>query len=228
MSVDSNTMNYSFWAGRSGSQWHEKTRERWNGNRSFFSDRVMFLQVVRSFLRDHPRSTLCEIGFGNGCLLQYLASELPEIERFVGLEINSDQVDRLRATNEDRRITVVHTLHTGDYIKAHDFRDTLFITSGTSVCCTKEVVQELFEGMSHFADAGFILQECVNFDVITATQSELRVEVQELGGTMRMFSHPYFHLFNEFGFTVSDATIESEDENEIYYDTVTMAGVRGL
>jgi hypothetical protein len=218
--------NYAFWAGESGRKWHESTRSRWTESDSYLSNKTTFLQRLSDFIRHAGFPKICEIGFGNGCTLQHLAQNLPQLESLVGLEINEEQVRSQRAANSDNRISYIHTQCTSEYISQNDFSDTVFVTSSTYVCCIPEAVHDLIGAIGKHPNTGVFFQEPVNYDVLTAEHSEERAYVEEFQSSFKMYSHPYFHLLDTFGFEVWDAFIEPVDIKTLYYDNITVSALQ--
>ena len=74
-------------------------------------------------------NTLVEIGTGNGDVLNYLSSEFPKINRFVGVDLSLDQIEiNNKKFNNNKRLEFV-AADTFDWVKEHGQGYTIFVTS---------------------------------------------------------------------------------------------------
>ena len=84
--------NQNYWY-KQGSDFFAATNNTFKNN--FLPDCVFIFERLKEELskESEPYNTLVEIGTGNGKVLEYLSSEFPKIERFVGIDLSQDQIE---------------------------------------------------------------------------------------------------------------------------------------
>ncbi len=92
-----------FWSNSPAVQFHEFAERRFE--RFFLEHHVEIVAPIQAAIAARPGafSTVCEIGCGSGRVLQYLAGALPDVPRFVGLDLSQEQVARNRARYAGQR-----------------------------------------------------------------------------------------------------------------------------
>lgn len=213
-----------FWGGQAGAEWHETERRRQSAgslSADFLRFRLPLVRQLKELVAAAPARywTLCEIGTGNGLFLQYLSRELPAIQRFVGLDLNSDQIARNRETYAGSSLEFVAG-DVDDWLRRHLTTPTVFVAVGTLECFTEgELVEVLRSIRASGVAAAVALCEPVNIDLRTTTSSRPR------GNTM--YSHNYPHLLQATGYTLFRQHVEPIDAAVPFYDSVAMVATTG-
>ena len=206
-----------FWGGQAGAEWHETQRQRQSGgtlSADFLKYRLPLVEQLKALTAAGSRyTTLCEIGSGNGLFLQYLSRELPGIGRFVGLDLNRDQIARNRETYAGLGLEFA----AGEVEEwlTQVSAPTIFVAVGTLECFTEAELTDLLRRIRSLATpAAVALCEPINFDLSTATSSAPR------GNTM--YSHNYPGLLRGTGYTVFRQHVEPIDPAVPHYEMVAM------
>lgn len=212
-----------FWGGQAGAEWHETQRQRFAGGTlsdEFLRYRAPLVTQLKELTAADARyTTLCEIGTGNGLFLQHLSRELHGIQRFVGIDLNRDQIARNRETYAGSALEFVGG-EVDDWLRTQATGPTIFIAAGTLECFTEPELVELLKKIRALAvPAAVGLCEPVNIDITTATASAPR------GNTM--YSHNYPHLLQAAGFTRFRQHVEPIDPAVPFYQMVVMVGTPG-
>lgn len=143
-------------------------------------------------------STLVEIGTGNGDVLNYLSSEFPEINRFIGIDLSRDQIDLNNIKfNANKKLEFV-AADAFDWVKEYGVGNTIFVTSrGVLEYFLEPRLQELFNEVNRLGTTIFIAIEPngANHDFDSHPNSQLY-------GHEPSFSHNYPKLFENAGFDI--------------------------
>lgn len=143
-------------------------------------------------------STLVEIGTGNGDVLNYLSSEFPEVNRFVGIDLSPKQIELNKSKFNDNKKLEFVAADAFDWVTEHGHSNTIFVTSrGVLEYFLEERLQDFFKEIYRLGKSVFIAIEPNggghNFE--TSPHSQLY-------GNEPSFSHNYPRLFKNAGFTI--------------------------
>ena len=142
--------------------------------------------------------TLVEIGTGNGNVLNYLYSEFPEIDRFIGIDLSPDQIQINKDKyNGNKKLEFVAS-DAFDWVKENGQGNTIFVSSrGVLEYFLETRLQEFLTEINGLGEIFFIAIEPNdvkhNFETHPNTQ---------LYGHEPSFSHNYPKLFKNAGFTL--------------------------
>jgi Methyltransferase domain len=84
------------------------TTEDWFTNR-FLTEQVDFVDELQKVVSESKYHSLCEFGCGRGLLINYLASRLGGVQRFIGLDLNEHQIELNRARFSNPKLSFVAT-----------------------------------------------------------------------------------------------------------------------
>lgn len=209
-----------FWGGRAGVEWHEAQRQRHAGGigPEFLRYRAPLVEQLKALTAAGPQfTTLCEIGTGNGLFLEYLSRELPQIARFVGIDLNREQIERNRGVYAGTRLEFVAD-EVDEWLRRGVNGPTIFVAAGTLECFTQGELVELFNKIrASGVPTAFGLCEPVNIDLSATTVSMPR------GNTM--YSHNYPHLLRASGYDVFQQHTEPIDPAVAFYQMVVMVAL---
>jgi len=152
--------------------------------------------------------TIVEIGTGNGDALNYLSLKFPKIDRFIGIDLSSAQVElNKRKFHENLRLEFVVS-DGSEWIKSHGESNTIFITSrGVLEYFTQQQLQDLLKELKNLGNTIFIAIEPIAADHDFSANPNSMVF-----GSESSFSHNYMMLFKNAGFNIwfNDKVIHAE------------------
>jgi protein-L-isoaspartate O-methyltransferase len=204
------TNREQFWAGRDGRAWHlMKTgtlSDAARGHDEFENFRAPIVAQLRNLLRsDHAYSVLCEIGTGNGLFVQYLsrAAGLESLRRFVGLDVNREQIAHNRAALATDRLSF-ECMDVGEWIDAEPRKGTVFLTHDTLHLFTPAEVQLTLGTMRRAARSAIVLSEPIDPRLPATVLSRPR------GGIGIGFSHNYAAYLARSGYRIIAEDLEHD------------------
>ncbi|TAJ07303.1 MAG: class I SAM-dependent methyltransferase [Nitrospirae bacterium] len=138
-----------FWASEPGRRWHELSRERYRDpilhSQWFLEPRLPLVQQIKAFLTEESGyHTICEVGTGNGLFLQHLTKEFPTINRFVGIDLNREQIVENQHTYADFSMEFVHG-EVLEWVQQSGRSGTIFVASETFEFIRPQELTELFQ-----------------------------------------------------------------------------------
>ena len=198
-----------FWGSDAGLGWHRIKQKRYSDFELFEQEFLRFRkplaqQIAHLLARCPEFHTLCHIGAGHGLFLEYLAKQLPQIRRFVGIDICREQIRITRERYRGSSLEFVN-METTDWIRdnAGD-GGVIFITIGTLQYFTPQEFQELLRAVREKIRPGAIaLSETVNIRLTSAAASVPR---GDLG-----YSHPYPEILRQERYQLFQYAMEPVD-----------------
>lgn len=191
-------LNRDFWINKKATELFADLEDTFETD--FLPHCTFIFDLLKNELSDQSEefSTLVEIGTGNGDVLNYLSSEFPEINRFVGIDLSPDQIEinNKRFTNNKKLEFVAADAF--DWVKEHGHGNTIFVTSrGVLEYFLEPRLQELFKIINGLGKTIFIAIEPngANHNFDTNPKSQLY-------GHEPSFSHNYPQLFKNAGFNI--------------------------
>lgn len=142
-------------------------------------------------------NTLVEIGTGNGSVLNYLSSEFPEIDCFIGIDLSKDQTSINNKKYESNKKLEFVAADAFDWIKSNGKTNTIFVTRDTLEYFLEPDLQEFFNQIQRLGKIIFIAIEPngSNHDFEAYPDSQLY-------GNEPSFSHNYPKLIKNAGFDI--------------------------
>ncbi len=202
--------HYNYWTNQ-GSAFFSSTNDSFENqflpNCSFIFD---LLKKELSNQAEHY-TTLVEVGTGNGSVLNYLCSEFPEMDRFIGIDLSPVQIElNKKKFIENKKLEFVAS-DGFDWIKTHGQSHTIFITSrGVLEYFTEKRLQDFFYEINSLGKTMFVAIEPhgVTHDFTTNPHSEVY-------GHERSFSHNYPELFKNAGFSLWHVSNKPHDDTAL-------------
>lgn len=146
--------------------------------------------------------------------LEYLSRQFTGIRKFVGLDINKEQILENKQTYKNTTLEFVQAEIT-DWIKANGARGTIFVTSGTLQYFTRMELYELFQLVrERGGPAAIAISEAINMDLNNELMSKPRRNTA--------FSHNYPYLFKQCNYHVFRQQVDHIDPAVAFYDTIDM------
>jgi hypothetical protein len=202
-----------FWGGMAGHRWHE-SRRRWYQEPGRFRDgylksRARMLEHIRWLLDRCPAiKTICEVGTGNGMMVDYLAGHFTQVERFHGIDLCAEQVARNREFYGESRVEYLH-VEPGEYILRHGQPGTLFVACGTFECFTQAELEEFLALTRRMiGPVAFACSDAVDIEF------DPDVEFRSRPRGNLLYNHNYRHLLETHGYQICFYQVERP--NSIY------------
>lgn len=180
-----------FWGGIPGKKWHGIAKERFSEpgaySREFLGFRQPLVRLISELLVSTDQfHTICEIGTGNGMFLQYLSERFPEIWRFVGVDLNGDQIRENQETYKGQRLEFDHAEIT-EWIQKQSENGTIFLGNETFEWFTPREFEELLQCIrERVKPAAIAIFACVDAGTLGKGVTRPR-------GALA-FSHDYPHM----------------------------------
>ena len=143
-------------------------------------------------------NTLVEIGTGDGTILQHLSTKFPQIDKFVGIDLSSAQIEANKAVFTNSSNLEFVASDGCDWIKKNGHDQMIIVTSrGVLEYFTQSKLQEFFNELNNLSKIFFVAIEPtgVNHDILKNPDSEIY-------GSENSFSHNYSQLFKNSGFKI--------------------------
>ncbi|WP_282049075.1 class I SAM-dependent methyltransferase [Maribacter aquivivus] len=143
-------------------------------------------------------NTIVEIGTGNGRVLNYLSEQLPQIKRFVGIDLNQNQINQNRETYKKNTQLEFVASDAFDWVNTYANKNMIFVTSrGVLEYFTESRLQDFLQQVNRLGNTIFIAIEPNGVD------HDLKINKHsEPYGYERSFSHNYELLFKNAGFSL--------------------------
>ena len=155
---------------------------------------------LKKLLNDNPKKyhTMIEIGTGNGEVLEYLSTQFPQIEKFVGIDLSAPQVEvNIQKYHQFPNIDFVAS-DGSEWIRKNGTDNMIILTSGGVLeYFTQQQLNQLFGYLNHLKNIIFIAIEPKGVDVDFTKNPN-----SQPYGIERSFSHNYTQLFEESGFSL--------------------------
>jgi SAM-dependent methyltransferase len=176
-----------YWSSQEADRFFDQIRGR--GLEHLQSHHSEIIDWMRELMADRPNTfrQLCEIGSGNGRVLNYLSQVFPDIETFTGIDVSIRQTARTQEQYRDSRLHFVADDGL-NWLEAHATPGFLVSTHGGVLeYFTEPRVKRLFELIgSKAAPSAVAIVEPLDEDFSLAKELRSRPAGQEL-----TFSHNY-------------------------------------
>lgn len=202
-----------FWATDQGTEYHVHARTHVTDSyKQYFS---YVSDILRDLVVGNPEiTTLVEVGCGGGSLLDLLAYQFPQIERFVGIDLSPAIIAENQERFDDPRLEWV-VANGKTWIETVGGSNTIYLSyRGVYEYFTQADLDEMFAKIASEKRPSISISIepiGLDHDLSTTTNSVLY-------GTEYTFSHNYPHLYEK-----NDFTIHSVKRNE--YDTHAICAV---
>jgi hypothetical protein len=138
-----------FWGETPGKRWHEFVKEKFSEpgaySQEFLGYRKPLVRLISELLTSTDQfHTMCEIGTGNGMFLRYLSEQFPEIRRFVGVDLNRDQIRENQETYKGQKLKFDHGEIT-EWVQKQCEDGTIFAGNETFDFFTQREFEELLQ-----------------------------------------------------------------------------------
>lgn len=159
---------------------------------------------------------LVEIGTGEGTVLNYLSSKLPNVNRFIGIDLSTAQIESNKNLfSKNKKLEFVAS-DAFDWIKENRNDHMIIITcNGVLEYFTQSRLQDFFDELNSFGKVIFVAIEPigVNHDFLKNPNSEIY-------GIENSFSHNYVKMFKDAGFNIWHQSKENYLNSDLYMDFI--------
>ena len=159
---------------------------------------------------------LVEIGTGEGTVLNYLSSQLPNVNRFIGIDLSTAQIESNKNLfSKNKKLEFVAS-DAFDWIKENRNDHMIIITcNGVLEYFTQSRLQDFFNELNSFGKVIFVAIEPigVNHDFLKNPNSEIY-------GIENSFSHNYVKMFKDAGFNIWHQSKENYLNSDLYMDFI--------
>lgn len=219
-----------YWGSTAGKKWHETIKEAHvNGGKlsqeyqDFLASSLLVKQLVEFTAHNCPDKgwVVVEIGTGNGFLLEYLSRQLKGVTRFVGIDLNAEQIAENEFVFKDSDTEYIHGEIT-EWIAANQgtMRNVIFVTYGVLQCFAEKELRELFSLIGKSFDISVLaFDEPVSFDLQSNPKTTYR------GLMAYLFNYPV--ILAECGFLIASQHIEHDLKIFPYYDRMSLVARNG-
>lgn len=185
----------------------------------FFIPKCSFLvDLLKEKLdqEDGKFNILVEIGTGEGTVLNYLSSQLPNVNRFIGIDLSTAQIESNKNLfSKNKKLEFVAS-DAFDWIKENRNDHMIIITcNGVLEYFTQSRLQDFFNELNSFGKVIFVAIEPigVNHDFLKNPNSEIY-------GVENSFSHNYVKMFKDAGFNIWHQSKENYLNSDLYMDFI--------
>ena len=165
---------------------------------------------------DGKFNILIEIGTGEGTVLNYLSSQLPNVNRFIGIDLSTAQIESNKNLfSKNKKLEFVAS-DAFDWIKENRNDHMIIITcNGVLEYFTQSRLQDFFNELNSFGKVIFVAIEPigVNHDFLKNPNSEIY-------GVENSFSHNYVKMFKDAGFNIWHQSKENYLNSDLYMDFI--------
>ena len=191
------TYHRDFWSGNEGTIYHETQQDKFE--EVFLGHFAFTVDLLADILAANPQiTTLCEIGSGSGQLLDHLASQLPQIEQFIGVDLSPGVTEANRQRYPNPKLTFI-AADAHKWILEHGQPNWLFVSFRGVLEYFPQSDLEML--LSHIATqlqpAAFLAIEPIDRDHDLDHDPNSHTY-----GDDYSFSHNYPHLFQQTGYTL--------------------------
>ena len=206
-----------FWTNRA--EEYFSTRLFNNVLEDFFIPECSFLvELLKNKLdkEDRKFNMLIEIGTGEGTVLNHLSLKLPNVDRFIGIDLSVTQIEaNKKIFIENQKLEFVAS-DAFDWIKENRNDHIIILTSnGVLEYFIQSRLQDFFNELSAVGKVIFVAIEPVgvNHDFLKNPNSEIY-------GVENSFSHNYIKMFKDAGFKIEHQSKVVIPKSDLYMDLI--------
>ena len=192
----------------------------WNNSftTNFLPNCTFLLDMVKEkfFENETQFDTLVEIGTGNGDVLHYLETNFPKIDKFIGIDLSTEQIKLNKEKYKDNlRLEFVES-DAFEWVKKEGHENTIFMTSnGVFEYFTEQQLREFIEYTNGLGKVLFVIIEPTEIDHNFEQNPNSMIY-----GIEKSFSHYYAKIFQDHGFKIihhSKKLLHPGSGNEMNY-----------
>jgi len=189
--------HHNYWSNQ-GDSFFSEIEDRFE--KSFLPDCAFIFDRLKEELQKEAEAynTLVEIGTGNGKVLEYLNSEFPEIEKFIGIDLSQKQIENNKKQYQQNTKLEFAASDGFEWIKEHGCGNTVFVTNGGVLeYFTEERLLAFLKAINKLGKIYFVAIEPNDIEHNFETNPN-----SQTYGSEHSFSHNYPELFKNAGFNL--------------------------
>ena len=159
---------------------------------------------------------LVEIGTGEGTVLNHLSLKLPNVDRFIGIDLSSPQIEtNKKSFSENHKLEFIAS-DAFDWIRQNRNDHMIILTSaGVLEYFTQSRLQDFFNELNGLGKIIFVAIEPIgiNHDFLKNPNSEIY-------GVENSFSHNYVKMFKDAGFNIWHQSKVVNPKSDLYMDLI--------
>jgi tRNA G46 methylase TrmB len=167
---------------------------------NFLPNCTFLFDIVKEkiFKNEAQFTTLVEIGTGNGDVLNYLESNFPKIDKFIGIDLSTEQIQiNKEKYKENPRLEFIDS-DVVEWVKKEGRKNMIFVTSnGVFEYFTEQQLTEFIEFTNTLEHVLYVIIEPTAFDHSYEANPNSIVY-----GSEKSFSHNYPKIFQDSGFKI--------------------------
>ncbi len=190
-------LHKDFWRGAAGSNFSDMCDRRFES--LFLAKQGEDIEALARLWQHSPVRNIVEFGTGSGRVLNYLTRCLPDVGSVIGVDINQEQVDKNRQSdNFDERIEFA-CAEGAEWLESNGKPNSLFVTNGGVLgYIRREKLDRMLSHISNNLGPSMFLA----IEPIAADHNWQRQKQSLPFGKELSFSHNYNDLFESNGFVV--------------------------
>jgi len=191
-------LNRKFWINNKAIELFIETEETFKTD--FLPNCSFIFEILKQELLNQSIQfdTIVEIGTGNGDVLNYLSTEFPQINKFIGIDLSKDQTALNCVKFQKNKKLEFVALDAYDWVKENGKSNTIFVSSrGVLEYFLEQRLQDLFHEINQLGKTYFVAIEPND-----ASHDFEKQPQTQLYGNEPSFSHNYPYLFKKTGFTL--------------------------
>ncbi|MGB6220034.1 class I SAM-dependent methyltransferase [Haloferula sp.] len=185
-----------YWSVDAGLNFHEVFAHRFE-NHFLLRDVRLMPEIERLALSDPAYQSLCEIGCGNGMVLDYYRRHLPVFDHYIGLDLSHVEIEKNRIRHDAS--LKFHTADAVEWIANESTDGIVFLTNGGVFECftPDELTSLLDQARKGGGPVAFAITENI------ATDHEIEIDrMSHVYAAEFSFSHNYPYLFRASGYRI--------------------------
>jgi hypothetical protein len=207
-----------FWGAIAGDSWHDERETFYSKSPEIaFAGRQWFIDKIKDELKMSTEiATLIEIGTGNGVFLDYLSRQLPEVKKFVGLDLNSNTITKAKGQFKNNQSLEFYDEDLFDYLLSSGSKGFILVVCDTLSYFPMEDLEAFFKSIRNpdFGKVVVATYEYVDMDINSEFDSIPK------GNIGLSHNHPY--LAKKVGLYVRDFYVKNLDPSAPRQNSISM------
>lgn len=199
----------SYWASASSNKWHAARQT------DAYSDFNNFANAICAKLENVEITTLIEVGTGAGTLISILSKKLNRCKKFIGLDINKEQINNNNKFYKDNQKLEFIYEDIAEYVHKNDLNNCAIVAQNTFDYFKKQDLESLFLGIYETSsNITFLISA-------SACSSGIADSIERKEADFKVYYHNYAALLQAAGYTVLDTSTYGNNT-----DTIVIVGYR--
>jgi cyclopropane fatty-acyl-phospholipid synthase-like methyltransferase len=198
-----NKFTKNYWKSDISSAWHNRRKIE------AYDDFNFFAQAICEKIEDLNFDTVIEVGTGAGTLITLLSEKLDKYNKFIGVDINKNQIIENRKNYKDLYNVEFVYMEVEKYIKSNNLNNAVIVSQNTFDYFKKNELEKLFS---------LIYSNIKHVAILVSTVKEYRNiqdSIENVESDFKVYKHNYYSLLQSTGYEFISADVYSNDYNMI-------------